>query len=119
MVQTKLQTVTYETFLLDVMAPEVHWNDRCMHVMYVSSEDLLSVYYANILDGGWLHGGPQKNYKLSIWGMGTCPGQYGINNTKLEGLGEARGLVHFSMAAIVLMVHFTISGLGPAILHAA
>ena len=44
--------------------------------LYVSSADLLSVHCARILNGGRLHGGPQKTKKnKKIEGVGTCPGQ--------------------------------------------
>ena len=66
-----------KTLLPDVVVPEAHHIDCSM---YVSSADLLSVHYARILHGGWLHGGPQKTTKLSklvsgyLRGDGRLPG---------------------------------------------
>ena len=51
-----------ETLMPDVVAPEVHQNDRS-HVRELSGPTFDSIQY-----GGWLHEGPKKNTKLSKLG---------------------------------------------------
>ena len=72
----RLRMVVGETLLPDVMAPEVHQNERSyIHVqLYMSSADLISFHYARILHGGQLHGRPQKNHKTVKIGGGRLPG---------------------------------------------
>ena len=69
----RLRMVVGETLLPDVMAPEVHQNERSyIHVqLYMSSADLISFHYARILYGGRSHGRPQKTIKI---GGGRLPG---------------------------------------------
>ena len=59
-----------ETLMLDVLALETQQNNRSY--MYVSSADLVLIYYATL--AWWrLHEGPQKITKLSKLGGGHFP----------------------------------------------
>ena len=55
----RLRAVVCETLLSQMMWHLKHI--RMIAAMYVSSAHLLSILYAKILHGGWLHRRPRKN----------------------------------------------------------
>ena len=74
MLQTRLCMSVYETFILDIVAPEVHQNNRS-HVFELS-RPTFDPLCRNLAWWG-VHGGTKKTTQnCQNWGIGICSGQY-------------------------------------------